>query len=270
MILEDKSVNRPIGIFDSGVGGLSVFKEVVRLLPNENIIYFADNANCPYGKKTCDEIIVLADNIVRFLIKKNAKIIVVACNTATAVAIEYLRNKYSSINFIGMEPAVKPAAINSKSGKIGILATQGTLEGRLFKETSKKFASDKDVIIRVGEGLVELVEAGKSNTDESFELLKKYLLPMLESGIDQLVLGCTHYPFLINNIKKIVGSSINIIDPAFPVAKRLKDLLEYGGLLNISNDKVYYNFFNSGSQRIIFDMVSKLKLENCKLNFNNL
>ncbi|OFX26220.1 MAG: glutamate racemase [Bacteroidetes bacterium GWA2_31_9] len=270
MTLEDKSKNRPIGIFDSGVGGLSVLKEIIKLLPNENIIYFADNANCPYGKKSCDEIIVLSDKIVRFLIKKNVKIIVVACNTATAASIQYLRNKYNSISFVGMEPAVKPAAINSKSGKIGILATKGTLEGRLFKETSKKFASDKDVIIRIGDGLVELVEAGKSDSTESFELLKQYLLPMLESGIDQLVLGCTHYPFLINNIKKIVGSSINIIDPAFPVAKRLKDLLQEGNLLNSKNEKIIYNFYSSGNVNIMESMVNGFNMNNCYLNFEKL
>ncbi|OFX45378.1 MAG: hypothetical protein A2046_06605, partial [Bacteroidetes bacterium GWA2_30_7] len=193
-----------------------------------------------------------------------------ACNTATSAAIEYLRNKYSSINFVGMEPAVKPAAINSKSGKIGILATQGTLEGKLFKETSKKFASDKDVIIRVGDGLVELVESGKSDTYEAEELLKKYLIPMIEFGIDQLVLGCTHYPFLINNIKKIVGSSINIIDPAFPVAKRLKDLLHDGDLLNSNNEKVNYNFFSSGDIKILKKMISGFQLKNCNFSFNNL
>lgn len=267
MKLEDNILNRPIGIFDSGVGGLSVFKEIIKLLPYENVIYYADNANCPYGKKSEAEIIALVDNIVKFLIEKKTKIIVVACNTATAAAIEYLRKEYYSINFVGMEPAVKPAAINSKTGKIGILATQGTLEGKLFKETTKKFASDKDVIIRVGDGLVELVESGKSDSDEALNLLNQYLTPMIDLGIDQLVLGCTHYPFLINNIKKIAGNSINIIDPAMPVAKRLKDLLDENNLFNSQSSNVCYNFYSSGNINVLEKMVQEFKLVNCNLSF---
>lgn len=270
MKLEDNHKNRPIGIFDSGVGGLSVFNEVIKLLPYENIIYYSDSINCPYGNKSQDEIIALSDNIVKFLIRNNAKIIVVACNTATAASIDYLRNKYPSINFVGMEPAVKPAAINSKSGKIGILATKGTLEGKLFKETSKKFASDKDVLIRIGDGLVEIVESGKADTDEALKLLEKYIHPMIEAGIDQLVLGCTHYPFLLNNIKKIVGNSINIVDPAFPVAKRLKDLLESNKLIRLLHDKPSYNFYSSGDLVIINKIVDGFNLKNCNLSFNNL
>lgn len=268
--LFQKSANQPIGVFDSGVGGLSVFKEIIKLLPDEDIIYVADNANCPYGTKTQGEIILLSDKIVRFFLEKKVKIIVVACNTATAAAIDYLRNNYSYINFVGMEPAVKPAALNSKSGKIGILATQGTLEGKLFKETSKKFASDKDVIIRVGEGLVEIVESGKSDSDEATEALKQFIDPMIESGIDQLVLGCTHYPFLINRIKELVGENINIIDPAFPVAKRLKDLLEDDHLLNLSNNTINYSFYSSGDNSVMKNMVDSLELKNCKIKFDKL
>ena len=236
--------NNPIGIFDSGVGGISVWKEIVELLPNENIIYFADSANCPYGPKTDEEIIELSKTIVDFLISKNCKIIVVACNTATAAAIETLRKKYR-MPFVGLEPAVKPAAINSKTKKIGILATEGTLRGNHFKRTSETYAKETEINVQVGYGLVELVENNDVNSKNAINVVERCIKPLIDKNIDQLVLGCTHYPFLCDAIKEVSGSqNINIINPAPAVASRTFDLIKN----NRKNDKTnFYHFYSTGN-----------------------
>ena len=236
--------NSPIGIFDSGVGGISVWKEIVELLPNENIIYFADSKNCPYGPKSDEEIIELSRKIVDFLISKNCKIIVVACNTATAAAISTLRKEYS-IPFVGLEPAVKPAALNSKTNKIGILATEGTLRGNHFKRTTETYAKNTEVNVQVGYGLVELVENNDVNSVNTIKIVEKCIQPLIDKNIDQLVLGCTHYPFLCDAIKEVSGShNINIINPAPAVASRTFDLLKN----NRKNDKNnFYHFYSSGN-----------------------
>jgi len=236
---------RPIGVFDSGAGGISVFQELVKLFPNESFIYFADSANCPYGAKPQSKIIDLSSTIVNFLIDKKCKVIVVACNTATAGAIDWLRKNYK-IPFIGMEPAVKPAALNTKTKSIGVLATAGTFKGRLYIETSRKFASDVNVCYQVGEGLVELVEQGKMNTPEAEVLLRTYIMPMLDCNIDQLVLGCTHYPFFKPLLKKILPSGVDIIDPAPAVAKQTLKVLQEGQLLNeAANTPPTFQFYSS-------------------------
>lgn len=236
--------NSPIGIFDSGVGGISVWKEIVELLPNENIIYYADSKNCPYGPKTDSEIINLSRKIVDFLISKDCKIIVIACNTATAAAIATLRKEYD-IPFVGLEPAVKPAALNSRTNKIGILATEGTLRGNHFKRTSETYAKDTEVNVQVGYGLVELVENNDVKSDKAISVVEKCIKPLIEKNIDQLVLGCTHYPFLCDAIKQVAGSqNINIINPAPAVASRTFDLLKN----NRKNDKNnFYHFYSTGS-----------------------
>lgn len=213
-----------IGIFDSGVGGLSVWSELVKLLPKEKYIYVADSGYCPYGPKSKDEIIERADAITSYLLSEGATIIVIACNTATAAAVEYLRGKYSAV-FVGMEPAVKPAALKSLSGVIGVLATKGTFSGELYHNTLNKFAKDVDVIEQVGEGLVELVEGGKTYGQEALDLISNYVKPMVDKGADVIVLGCTHYPFLIDTIKKVVGTDVEIINPAPSVAKRVAEFL---------------------------------------------
>jgi glutamate racemase len=214
-----------VGIFDSGVGGLSVWKEIIKIMPKNNYIYFSDSAYCPYGPRPQSEIIERARAITKFLISKGADIIVVACNTATAAAIKTLREEFS-LPFIGMEPAVKPAALCSKTGVIGVLATKGTLSGSLYNQTLKTYANGVEVIEKEGKGLVALVEEGKLNGEETDQLLRKFITPMLEKGADQIVLGCTHYPFLLEAIKQITGNSVKIIDPAPAVAKHLYDVLE--------------------------------------------
>ena len=216
--------NNPIGLFDSGIGGTSIWKEIHQLLPNENTIYLADSKNAPYGQKTKEEIIHLSCKNTEFLLEQNCKLIVVACNTATTNAIKELRTKYK-VPFIGIEPAIKPAALHSKTQKIGILATKGTLNSELFYKNVEQF-QDIQILEQIGYGLVELIENGQINSKEMNELLQKYLSPMVQSNIDYLVLGCSHYPYLIPQIKKILPQNITIIDSGEAVAKQTKKILQ--------------------------------------------
>ncbi len=219
-----------IGIFDSGIGGISIWKEIVQLLPHQNTIYLADSKNAPYGQKSKQEIIALCKKNTEYLIAQGCSIVVVACNTATTNAIQILRETYN-IPFIGIEPAIKPAAIQTKTKAIGILATKGTLNSRLFAETSKKYMEGIHVIEQIGEGLVPLIENGDIRSKKTAILLEKYIRPMLLQNIDCLVLGCSHYPFLIPQIKKITGASIQIIDSGLAVAKQTKAILKQQHLL---------------------------------------
>ncbi|MFZ4105803.1 glutamate racemase [Flavobacterium sp.] len=216
--------NNPIGLFDSGIGGTSIWREINQLLPNENTIYLADSKNAPYGEKSKEEIIHLSNKNTEFLLEQNCKLIVVACNTATTNAIKELRAKYK-VPFIGIEPAIKPAALNSKTQKIGILATKGTLNSELFSKNTEQFQNIQ-IIEQIGYGLVELIEGGKMNSIEMQDLLIKYLTPMSESNIDYLVLGCSHYPYLIPQIKKIIPKKITIIDSGEAVAQQTKKILK--------------------------------------------
>ena len=215
--------NQPIGIFDSGIGGTSIWKEIHQLLPNEKTIYLADSKNAPYGHKSKEEIIALSMKNTDLLIKMNCKLIVVACNTATTNAIRELRAKYD-IPFIGIEPAIKPAATNSKTQKIGILATQGTLISELFTKTAQQFHNTK-IIDQVGHGLVQLIEAGKINSEEMYQLLLKYMQPMIDADVDYLVLGCSHFPYLIPQLAAILPSHVTIIDSGEAVAKQTQNIL---------------------------------------------
>jgi len=230
------SNKQPIGIFDSGIGGLSIWKEIVTLLHNENTIYLADSKNAPYGQKPKEKIIELCVKNTELLLEKNCKLIVVACNTATTNAIKYLRTNYN-IPFIGIEPAIKPAALQTKTNSIGILATKGTLSSELFNSTSQKFSDGITIIEQIGEGLVPLIESGNIGSVEMDNLLRKYLNPMLEKKIDYLVLGCSHYPFLISQIRKIVGNNVTIIDSGEAVAKQTQFILKQHELLNNNNTK---------------------------------
>lgn len=249
--------NNPIGIFDSGVGGLTVWKELQKLLPHENIIYLADSENCPYGSKSHQEIISLSIKNVDFLINKKCKLIIVACNTATAASIEILRKKYS-IPFVGMEPAIKPAALNTNTGKIGVLATKGTFEGRLFKETSKKYAERVHKVIQIGDGLVELVESGEINSLKAELLLKKYINPMVDAEVDQIVLGCTHYPFFTSLIKKIIPKTIQLINPAPAIALRTETILNEKEMANNNGDISLCKFYSSGEKKVIKQLLKDM------------
>ncbi|MCK8142148.1 glutamate racemase [Flavobacterium sp. I-SCBP12n] len=215
--------NEAIGIFDSGIGGTSIWSAIHELLPNEKTIYLADSKNAPYGQKTKEEIIVLSMKNTEFLLNMNCKLIVVACNTATTNAIQELRSKYD-VPFIGIEPAIKPAVLHSKTQIIGVLATQGTLSSTLFNKTTEKY-QDTKIIEQVGNGLVQLIESGQINSPEMTQLLNSYLKPMIEANIDYLVLGCSHYPYLIPQIKAILPNHIQIIDSGEAVAKQTQKLL---------------------------------------------
>jgi glutamate racemase len=216
--------NHPIGVFDSGVGGTSIWKEIHRLLPNESTIYLADSANAPYGQKSKEAIVRLSRKNTELLLEMGCKLIVVACNTATTNAIRELRASYS-VPFIGIEPAIKPAAHHSKTQTIGILATKGTLNSELFNRAVESFGDTK-IIEQVGHGLVQLIENGDMDSPEMHDLLVAYLTPMIEADIDYLVLGCSHYPYLIPQIRKILPAGIGIIDSGEAVARQTRNVLQ--------------------------------------------
>jgi glutamate racemase len=219
-----------IGVFDSGAGGLSVLREILKILPRERYIYFADNAFCPYGEKTPQFIQDRARFITDYLLEQGADIVVVACNTATAAAISTLRQEYS-IKFIGMEPAVKPAALSSESGVIGVLATAGTLKGSKYLNTKGIYKNDARIEERVGQGFVELVERGLLDGPEVEETVRASLKPLLDEGADRIVLGCTHYPFLREVIQRIAGPDVEVIDPAPAVARQLLRVMTAEGIV---------------------------------------
>ncbi len=240
---------RPIGVFDSGMGGLSVWREIVKLMPAESVIYYGDGKNCPYGDRSQTDVIKFVQEAVDLFIERDCKAIVLACNAATAMSVDYLRHKYPDRIFVGMEPAVKPAALNSQSGVIGILATKATLEGSLFKETSMKFAHNAKILSCVGDGFVELVEQGNENSQMAFDIISKCVEPMLQQGADHIVLGCTHYPFLAETISRVIGDrNVKIVDPAPAVALRTKSLLEQKGWLANKDNKCEYLFCSAADE----------------------
>ena len=218
-----------IGIFDSGAGGLSVFREILKVLPAEQYIYYSDSANCPYGEKTVEFIIDRCRQITEFLLSKGAEIIVVACNTATAAAIKTLREEYP-VRFIGMEPAIKPAAQITQSGTVGVLATTGTLRSEKYLRHKEKYASHIQIVEHVGDGFVELVENGITSGPEVEAVVSRSLKPLLDAGADTIVLGCTHYPFLSDVIIGLAGPEIRLIDPAPAIAKRLIEVMDEEGI----------------------------------------
>lgn len=231
----------PIGFFDSGLGGLSIWKEVNGLLPHESTIYLADSLNAPYGQKTKQEIIDFSIKNTELLIKMGCKLIVVACNTATTNAVQLLRENYE-IPFIGIEPAIKPAALKTKSGKIGVLATKGTLNSDLFSHAANSLDEGLELIEVEGKGLVQLIEAGK--IEETRGLLDTYIVPLLDKGVDSIVLGCSHYPFLIPVIRQIIPNDVTIIDSGEAVARQSKNILNINNLLANSaelNHQFYTN-----------------------------
>lgn len=250
-----------IGIFDSGVGGLSVFREIRKLLPDENYIYYSDNAHCPYGEKTREYIIDRAREITRFLIGKGADIIVVACNTATAAAIASLREEFP-IRFIGMEPAVKPAVAITSTGVVGVLATSGTLKADKYQNTREKYSEGVRIVEHVGRGFVELVERGCTSGPEAESVVEESLKPLLDEGADTIVLGCTHYPFLSETIGKVASAlvpdrKITIIDPAPAVARHLEETMRKEGLLSPTSAP-QVSLFSSGDDSSLTKLFSKL------------
>ncbi|CAM3265742.1 glutamate racemase [Aequorivita lipolytica] len=236
--------NNPIGIFDSGVGGSSIWQEIHKLLPFENTIYLADSKNAPYGNKSSEEITTLSIKNTEKLLDLGAKIIVVACNTATTNAITNLRENYD-IPFIGIEPAIKPAALLTNSKSIGILATKGTLSSALFSKITQEFKKDTNVVEIIGEGLVPLIEAGNLNGPEMISLLKKHTKAMIAANVDYVVLGCSHYPYLIPQLKKILPENVTIIDSGEAVARQTKTVLQSVNLLREENTQPKLQFFTN-------------------------
>lgn len=247
--------SRPIGLFDSGVGGLSIWQEVVRCLPHEATIYFADSAHCPYGPRPPAEIKKLSAAIVRFLLRQECKLIIVACNTASAAALASLRAEFEA-PIVGLEPAVKPAVAATQTGRVGVLATAGTVQGYLFQNTTQRYAQGVEVHVQVGEGLVEQIEAGHFDTPETEALLRHYLEPMLAAQVDQIALGCTHYPLLMPLIRRIVAGRAAVIDPAQAVARQVQHTLRLQNLENTPPqtqpfNEIQYRFYTTGQPEVL-------------------
>jgi glutamate racemase len=259
------SNSQPIGFFDSGVGGTSIWREVVQLLPQENSIYLADSKNAPYGEKPIDKIIALSKKNTEKLLEMNCKIIVVACNTATTNAIKYLRENYQ-VPIIGIEPAIKPAALKSQAKTIGILATKGTLSSELFAKTSELYSKNINLIEVEGKGLVKLIEEGKQETPEIDLMLRNLLKPMLAAQIDYLVLGCSHYPYLLPKLKEMLPETVTIIDSGEAVARQTKNILEHLDLLNKSQLKPVHQFFSNADHNILARLLEAQK-NNLKVSY---
>src|SRR5512138_2897685 len=240
------SSTSPIGIFDSGVGGISVLRAIREQMPEESIIYFGDQGHVPYGSRSMEQIQSFSEAIARFLLEQGAKIIVVACNTASAAALKYLREKFPAIQFVGMEPAVKPAVEYTHTGKVGVLATPATFQGALYASVVERFAHGVELFQNACPGLVQQIEQGNLHGRETRRILEEALLPMLEKNIDTVVLGCTHYPFVIPLIQRIVGENVRVIDPAPAVARQTERLLEANGLRHPSHRRGEIHLYTSG------------------------
>ena len=250
----------PIGVFDSGVGGISVLKAIREQMPEESVIYFGDQGHVPYGSRSMEQIQTFSEAITRFLLAQGAKIIVVACNTASAAALKYLREKFPDVPFVGMEPAVKPAAEYTQTGKVGVLATPATFQGALYSSVVERFANGVELLQDTCPGLVQQIEQGNLDGEETRRILEEALLPMLEQNIDTVVLGCTHYPFVIPLIQRIVGDAkrVRVIDPAPAVAKQVRRLLEARGMRKESRSRGDIKFYTSGNPEALKSMLPVL------------
>jgi glutamate racemase len=253
---------QPVGILDSGVGGLSVLQEILKLLPNENLLYYADSGNCPYGVRPQEEIRALTKRVAGFLLTQGAKSLVIACNTASTASVAYLRQLYPLIPIVGMVPAVKPAASLTRSGIVAVLATEATGKAPVLHEVIDRFAGNSTMLICAPPGLVELVEAGKTDTPETAELLQQYLTPLITQGADTLVLGCTHFPFLRELIKRLFGEKLTVVDSGEAVARQTRKVLEMDELLNPQNEPGSVRYFTSGNPAQVAAVIQRLlKLE---------
>lgn len=242
-----QSVNAaPIGVYDSGVGGLSVLREIRRQLPHEDIIYLADQGNVPYGARPLTEVRRFADGVARFLIDRKVKLIVVACNTASAAALKVLRATFPAIPFVGMEPAVKPAAEQTKTKAVGVLATPATFQGELFASVVERFAAGVTVLPQTMPGLVERIEAGDLDGPETRRIIEAAVRPLVAQGVDALALACTHFPFVIPLIVEVAGHGVQVIDPSPAIARQVVRLLTERGLLAPASHKGELRLFTSG------------------------
>jgi glutamate racemase len=248
----------PIGIFDSGVGGLSVLKAIRAQMPQEAIIYLGDQGHVPYGSRPFDEVQAFSEQITRFLLARGAKLIVVACNAASAAALQYLRQIFPQVSFIGMEPALKPAVEQTKSGVVGVLATPATFQGVLYASTVERFARGVTVLQDTCPGLVGQIEKGELDAPETESILRLALHPMLEQGIDTVVLGCTHYPFVIPLIERITGKNVRVIDPAPAVARQTGRLLASAGMRQPAGTKAAVAYYTTAAAESMQKLLPKL------------
>lgn len=251
----------PIAVFDSGVGGLSVLRYLRELLPGERLLYLADQAHVPYGPRPAVEVQQFCEAAVHFFLSRRAKLILIACNTATAAALGYLRETFAGLPFVGMEPAVKPGANATRSGKVGVLATAGTFDSQRYTGLMERYARDVTLYQNPCLGLVELIEAGQLETPETDELLRDCLQPMLDAGVDTLVLGCTHYPFVAPAISRIAGPQVTLIDPAPAVVRQTARLLEQHGLLSANTTPAFVQAYTTGSPDRLALQVQQLLLD---------
>ena len=263
------SNDAPIGVYDSGLGGLTVWREIRRMLPGESLVYLGDGANCPYGSRPREEVRALADAAVSRLVGMGCKMVVVACNTATAAAIDFLREKYAGLPIVGMEPAVKPACLATRSGVVGVLATERSLDGELFRRTAARYGSGIEVLTVPGTGFVELVEGDREDTPEAEATVRAAVEPMLARGADQIVLGCTHYPFLTPVLERVVaGRGVAIVDPSPAVARRVAQLLDDCGLRAPADHEPRFTFRTFAGEeyceRLKAKAFSQLRIKNCR------
>lgn len=240
------SPESPLGIFDSGVGGLSVLKAVRAQMPAEAIVYLGDQAHVPYGPRPLQQVCAFSEEITRFLLARGAKLVVVACNSASAAALPHLRRSFPQLPFVGMEPAVKPAAEQTHSGVVGVLATPATFQGALYASVIERFAQDVTVLQSTCPGLVAQIEKGELDAPATETILREALEPMLAQGIDTVVLGCTHYPYVIPLIERIVGPQVRVIDPAPAVARQAGRLLEAAGLRHPPRTGAPVTYYTTG------------------------
>lgn len=256
--MAQNSASNPIGIFDSGVGGISVLRAIRHRLPNESLIFVADQANVPYGPRTLEQVRLFSESITRFLLTQNSKIIVVACNTASAAALMHLRQTFPDIAFVGMEPAVKPAAELSQTHVVGVLATPATFQGALYASVVERFAQGVTVLQQTCPGLVNQIEAGHLKSDETRAILNDALQPMLAQGVDTIVLGCTHFPFVIPLIQEIVGTKVNVIDPAPAIARQVERMLASQNLLQRNPIPRSVNIMTTGNPQELKEVLPLL------------
>lgn len=241
--------NNPIGVYDSGFGGLSVWREIHRRLPEESLLYLGDGKNCPYGGRSREEITLFAREAVRRLVAEGVKMVVVGCNTATTAAVDALRKEWPNLPIVGLEPAVKPACLSSKRRRIAVLATAHSLKSDMFLNTARRYAADVEVFKVEGRGFVELVEASEEDSPKAEKQVREVIEPLLDKGIDRIVLGCTHYPFLVPQIERVIaGSDIQIVDSGEAVARRVEWLLERYELFAERGHKPDFRFITLASE----------------------
>ncbi len=255
-----------IGVFDSGVGGLWILKHLHTELPSYNYVFFGDQGHVPYGPRSMEQILNFSIEITKFLISKKCKVIVIACNTASAASLKYLRIQFPEIIFIGMEPAIKPAAEFTHTGKVGVLATPATFQGELYSSVVERFANNVEIFKNTCDGLVVQIEKGNFETKETRSILEKALLPMLKKNIDTVVLGCTHYPFVVPLIKEIVGDKVNVIDPTSAIVRQVARMLSENGLQGQLSNNNQIDIFTSGKIDIMKPILYKLFNKEMEVN----